>query len=135
MRDIVDNDVQIGAPSHDVRHEVAMRATDVEYAPAGRRQIIDNVSELLENGLPRHVKVLFVFVRYLEMCAHCVRINVSIRPNESAITAIQQVNQRAVVDVLAESPASRSTRAVRASRDLDCLYALEPVTASILCPV
>src|SRR5690348_6495295 len=132
--DVVHHHTEIRTPGDDVRHEVAACATDVEHASAGRRDDVDDARQMAEYAASRHAKVFVVLVDDVEVLAHDARVEVHIAPHQSALAALEQANERTVVDILPPRLALRPRAAVGASTNPLALDLLESVSSRVSHP-
>jgi len=133
-RDVVHDHVQVRTPFDEMRHEIAARTADVEHVCAARREIIDDARQVPEYAASREAKVLLAIVHDLELPADETRIDARVGPNEPAPAALEEMNQRAEMDVLAPGFSLRTPAAVRASPHAFRLHLLESVAFGVAQP-
>jgi len=117
-----------------MRHEIAARAADVEHARARRRDDVDDPRQMPENASPRHAKVRVVLVDDVEVLAHDAGVEVHISPHQSALSALEQANERTVVHKLPPHTPPRSRAAVGAPTNPIALDLLESVSSRVSYP-
>jgi len=86
----------------DLVHKVALRSTDVENPCSGRDEMINELCHVGEDESSSLHEVQFVLIDEVEMMTHDGRGQLRVGPDELAIRAFSEANERAVVHVLTQ---------------------------------
>src|SRR2546427_581981 len=114
-------------------HQVALSPAYVEDAGSGRRDFGDDDRKVLEDRPTGYHEVVFIFVCAAEVLLNDRRAELRVGPDKTTAITLEESDERAVVDVLAELP-GRLLAAVGAGLPGRGFYLLESMPQGVLHP-